>query len=76
MALLSRRLPTPLGEMLVTSVEQTLVDLVARPNLGGFPAEAMAAALHLRQRADLDLTRDLAKEQRRSAPVTRFLEQT
>lgn len=75
-AIHARTETTPLGEMLVTSVEQTLVDLVARPNLGGFPAEAMAAALHLRQRADLDLTRDLAKEQRRSAPVTRFLEQT
>ena len=74
-AIHARTETTPLGEMLVTSIEQTLVDLLARPNLGGLPAEAIAAAQHLTQRADLNLTRDLATKQRRSAPVTRFLEQ-
>lgn len=64
---------TPLGEMLVTSVEQTLVDLVARPHLGGLPGEALAAARHLSQRADLEVARELAVRQRRSAPLTRFL---
>lgn len=64
---------TPLGELLVTSVEQTLVDLVARPTLGGLPGEALAAARHLSERADLELARDLAVRQRRAAPLTRFL---
>lgn len=64
---------TTLGEMLVTSVEQTLVDLVARPDLGGLPSEALAAARHLSQRADLDAARELAVRQRRAGPLARFL---
>ena len=41
-----------LGLMRVTRIEQTLVDLVLRPDLGGMPAEARAAALVLASRAD------------------------
>jgi len=42
-----------LGIMRVTRIEQTLVDLVLRPDLGAMPAEARAAASALAQRADL-----------------------
>jgi len=38
--------------MCVTTVEQTLVDFVLRPDLGEMPADAQAAALALVPRAD------------------------
>lgn len=41
-----------LGLIRVTRIEQTLVDVVLRPDLGGMPAEARAAALALVPRAD------------------------
>lgn len=41
-----------LGTMLVARVEQTLVDLVLRPDLGGMPREAEAAARALVDRTD------------------------
>jgi hypothetical protein len=47
-----------LGVMRVTRMEQTLVDLVLRPELGGMPAEGLVAADALVPRVDLDrLTR-------------------
>ena len=64
---------TELGDMLVTTPEQTLVDLVARPRLGGMATEAVAAAHHLASRVDLDLTVTLAAQQRRAAPLAKFL---
>ncbi|MCL2666771.1 MAG: type IV toxin-antitoxin system AbiEi family antitoxin [Micrococcales bacterium] len=50
-----------LGTMLVARIEQTLVDLVLRPDLGGMPDEAKAAAQALTSRADpqrLDMVLD------------------
>lgn len=41
-----------LGPMLVTTPEQTLIDILQRPALGGMPAEALAAATALRDRVD------------------------
>ena len=41
-----------LGVMRVTRVEQTLIDLILRPNLGGMPAEAATAATALLPRTD------------------------
>ncbi|HJE51672.1 MAG TPA: hypothetical protein K8V15_06805, partial [Tessaracoccus flavescens] len=41
-----------LGRFLVTTVEQTLVNLVERPELGGMPHEAAAATRALREMAD------------------------
>ncbi len=67
---------TELGEMLVTTPEQTLVDLVARPRLGELPGEAAAAARHLATRVDRELVIRLAAEQRRAAPVAKFLAAT
>ena len=41
-----------LGTMRVTRIEQTLIDLVLRPDLGGMPSEARAAAIALEPRVD------------------------
>ena len=41
-----------LGIMRVTRIEQTLIDLVLRPNLGGMPGEAATAAVALHPRTD------------------------
>jgi hypothetical protein len=71
-AIRARTERTELGEMLVTTPEQTLVDLVARPRLGEMPAEAEAAAQHLSIRVDREVTTRLAIEQRRAAPLAKF----
>lgn len=73
-ALRARTERTELGDMLVTTPEQTLVDLVARPTLGDMGGEAEAAARHLAARVDLRLAKQLATEQRRAAPLTKFLQ--
>jgi predicted transcriptional regulator of viral defense system len=72
-ALRARTERTELGELLVTTPEQTLVDLVARPRLGEMPAEAEAAARHLATRVDREAAIRLATEQRRAAPLAKFL---
>lgn len=41
-----------LGPMLVTTPEQTLIDILQRPDLGGMPTDALAAATALRDRVD------------------------
>ena len=43
-----------IGAFLVTTPEQTFVDLIARPNLGGMQAEAIAAINALQGRIDHD----------------------
>lgn len=64
---------TDLGRTLVTTPEQTLVDLLARPGLGGQTAEAHAAALNLLPICDVDRVVELATAQRAAAPVRAFL---
>lgn len=63
-----------LGHGWVTTVEQTVLDLAARPALGGLPDEARAAIRALLPRADHDLLDDLAAAQRRRATLTRLQE--
>lgn len=63
-----------LGLYLVTTVEQTLIDLTARPYFGGLPHVALEAAHFLAQRVAIDHTRDLARAQRKRAPLERFLD--
>ena len=41
-----------IGSFLVATLEQTMIDLVVRPELGGMPSEAAAAARALRDRVD------------------------
>lgn len=61
-----------LGRGLVTTVEQTLLDLAARPSLGGLPDEAEAAVQALIPRADQEVLRELAVVQRRRATLERL----
>ena len=56
---------TDLGQGWLTTVEQTLLDLIARPDHGDVPDAANEAINALIPRADLALLRDLATRQRR-----------
>lgn len=55
---------TELGQGAITTVEQTVLDLIARPDLGGVPDAAAEAITALISRADLNLLHDLATNQR------------
>jgi hypothetical protein len=68
-----QRHQTELGEGWVTTVEQTLLDLIARPDLGGMPNAAREATAALIPRADTDLLRELAHAQRRRHAVENAL---
>ena len=59
------RMATSLGELLVTTPEQTALDLAHRPDLGGAPDEAWDATLALVERSDPDLLAELARAQHR-----------
>lgn len=48
-----------LGTFLVTTKEQTLIDLIARPNLGGVPSEARAAVAALVPKVDREQVANL-----------------
>lgn len=67
----AERLPTDLGTALVTGVEQTLLDLAHRPDIGGVEAEAWAAVNALWPRADLDVLEQIAGDQRLRAALKR-----
>lgn len=67
----AERLGTDLGGALVTTVEQTLLDLARRPDLGGVPDEAHAAVRALWPRADVATLEQLAGEQRLRAALRR-----
>jgi predicted transcriptional regulator of viral defense system len=56
---------TELGQGWVTTIEQTLLDLAARPALGGAPDAAREAITALIPRADMTLLQELATRQRR-----------
>ena len=68
------RRPLELGQGWVTTVEQTIVDLASRPELGGVAGESYDAVRALLPRADQDLLHDLASSQRRAGRVRRMLE--
>lgn len=61
-----------LGDAYVTTIEQTVLDLAARPQLGGVLHEAQAAARALLLRADRELLWELARGQRRQATLRRL----
>lgn len=67
----AERLPTDLGTALATGVEQTLLDLAHRPDLGGAEDEAWAAVAALWPRADHDMLEFLAGRQRLRAALER-----
>lgn len=67
----AERLPTDLGTALVTSVEQTVLDLARRPGLGGVEAEAWSAVAALWPRADPSVLEQIARAQRLGAALRR-----
>jgi AbiEi antitoxin C-terminal domain len=64
---------TELGHGWVTTMEQTLLDLAARPGLGDMPEEADAAVNALLPRADRAVLQALAGSQRRHATLNGVL---
>ena len=67
----AERMRTDLGHCLVTTVEQTVLDLARRPELGGVETEAGAATVALLTRCDpIELNR-LAADQRGAAALRR-----
>lgn len=67
----AERVRTDLGAALVTTVEQTLLDLAHRPDLGFVPDEARMSVLALWPRADHARVEQLAGEQRLRAAMRR-----
>jgi len=67
----AERIETPLGPALVTTPEQTLLDLAHRPELGDAPDEVPAAIAVLYQRSDHQRVKALAAQQRRTASLRR-----
>jgi hypothetical protein len=64
------RITTELTAGWVTTIEQTMLDLAARPELGGQPAtEAFDAIRALNSRADADLLTELAHSQHRPSAL-------
>jgi hypothetical protein len=64
---------TDLGAGWVTTLEQTVLDLAARPDLGGAPDAAAEAARTLLPPCDRDHLYELAAAQRRRATLRRLL---
>ncbi|MGY1601696.1 type IV toxin-antitoxin system AbiEi family antitoxin domain-containing protein [Geodermatophilus sp. SYSU D00815] len=56
--------PTDLGPALVTTPEQTVLDLTRRPELGGMPEECRAATRVLLPRCDPGRLEEIARAQR------------
>lgn len=67
----AERLTTELGQVLVTTPEQTVLDLARRPTLGGAEDEARAAVRILLARTDPELIEQLAGAQRARASLQR-----
>lgn len=67
----AERIDTPLGPTLVTTPEQTVLDLAHRPDLGDSEVEIPSAVAALYERSDQELLRKLAGKQRRLASLKR-----
>ena len=65
----AERIDTPLGPTLVTTPEQTVLDLAHRPDLGDSEVEIPSAVAALYERSDQELLRKLAGKQRRLASL-------
>ncbi|MDO3650432.1 type IV toxin-antitoxin system AbiEi family antitoxin domain-containing protein [Nocardia mangyaensis] len=70
-ALDAERFETPLGPALVTTPEQTALDLARRPELGNAEAEVRSAVETLYRRADSARLAQLAKDQRLGVALRR-----
>ena len=67
----AERVNTDLGPALVTTAEQTLLDLAHRPALGGVPAEANAAIRALWPRVETGRLSEIAGQQRLRSALDR-----
>lgn len=67
----AERVRTELGPALVTTPEQTILDLAHRPSLGDNEVDIPMAVKNLYARADLNRLHDLAIQQRRLASLRR-----
>ncbi|MCK0092881.1 type IV toxin-antitoxin system AbiEi family antitoxin [Rhodococcus sp. F64268] len=67
----AERLDTALGPVLVTTPEQTVLDLSRRPLLGNSETEIPAAIATLYRRSDRDRLEELAQRQRMGASLRR-----
>ncbi len=67
----AERMSTDLGWALVGTVEQTVLDLAHRPQLGGVPGQAREAAIALLARCDRRGLEELAAGQRLRAALDR-----
>lgn len=67
----SERIDTPLGPTLVTTPEQTVLDLAHRPELGNIGSDVRSAVAALYARSDRDRLEMLASDQRRAASLRR-----
>ncbi len=67
----AERMSTELGPTLVTTPEQTILDLARRPDLGGVEDQVRDAVRILIARADDDLLDELANAQRARASLRR-----
>lgn len=70
-ALDAERVTTPLGPALVTTPEQTVLDLARRPDLGNAEAEVRPAIEKLYRRSDSSRLAQLAADQRLGAALRR-----
>lgn len=70
-----KRHTTELGQGWITTVEQTMLDLAAYPQLGGRPDDARAAVGGLIDKADPHVLASLATAQRRQGALDRILQQ-
>ncbi|MGS2806149.1 type IV toxin-antitoxin system AbiEi family antitoxin domain-containing protein [Nocardia sp. MW-W600-9] len=68
-ALDAERAETPLGPVLVTTPEQTVLDLARRPELGNAEREVLPAIKTLYRRSDPARLEQLAREQHRIATL-------
>lgn len=67
----AERIETPLGSVLVTTPEQTVLDLAHRPELGDVVADVPSAVAALYARCDQQQIAALASDQRRMASLRR-----
>ncbi len=67
----AERIDTPLGPALVTTPEQTVLDLAHRPELGDVAVDVPSAVAALYARCDQQRIATLASDQRRTASLRR-----
>ncbi|MDJ0392390.1 hypothetical protein QMK17_03450 [Rhodococcus sp. G-MC3] len=68
----AERMDTELGPVLVTTVEQTVLDLVKRPGLGDAEGEVWPAVEQLYRRCDPVVVAEIADAQKMRTTLTRL----